>query len=248
MGHSTAVEIIPASDVTNDSTSSLISLAVDRWFSDSASRYDSPRTGYGFRSEMLAPQTVSSFFNINYDDIAARSVVVPVCAKDEAVISSKKAKMTLNGAEFATWVSKRQVDYMVFAEAYAKFGVHLAKVTVTKMPKARKAVASATEGKSVTRYSIKIADENTVVATGFESQSEARVEAIRIVNSDAPNEAHLTNLEVVGYITRDTDKRALVSISRPTEETVEVEVMLEFATPKRNAKAFAFHVGFDYHH
>lgn len=127
-----------------------------------------------------------------------------------------------------------------------------------KLPAPRKFQATATEGKSVTKY-----DVIAVLGSGArekrvqkDSQAEARAAALTIAQKEAdwfaenPNHygSRPVSYEVQAVVVREGGNAALVVIARPEPETAKVSVTIKTYTVKPTAKPTAYTVAFDYHH
>jgi hypothetical protein len=204
--------------------------------------------GDGFKAPVLTPAQLDHWTNRNSDKIHRESVVIPLVAASDEKVTTKRIKFTISGT-LATRLQKPNVmgaKWDLFELISKQEGITLTKVETVKFPKAKKAVAVAGTEKVATKYMVVSADK--VIKDGFTSQSAARAEAIRLVNSDEGTDANYTEAEVRGYLVREGAGRALVKVARPESETVEVELKLTFTEPKVNAKPIKYVVLFDYHH
>lgn len=251
MGHHSEVRIIRANRLKeNPSFGFVLSAAVDSWYDDPDCDRGDARTGAGSTTELMTPAQTDLYSHVHAVKIKRDSAVIPLCAEEDVKITVKKIKMAVLG-NILHEVQQFGSSFDFTLLAYKLFGPTVIKVQLVKDIKPKKAVASATEGKTVVKYQIISlnthfgANTPEVVSVGFESQAAARAEAIRIVNSEEKKDRAYVNLEVHAYLVREDGNPALVTISRPTPERSEVEVT--FSAPKPKAKIASYYVEFDYH-
>lgn len=127
-----------------------------------------------------------------------------------------------------------------------------------KLPAPRKFQATATEGKSVTKYDViaVLSNGQREKRSQKDSQAEARAEALTIAQKEAdwltknPNSygSRPVSYEVQAVVVREGGNAALVVIARPEPETAKVSVTIKTYVVKPTAKPTAYKIAFDYHH
>lgn len=253
MGHHTEVRIIRANRLKeNPSCGFVLSAAVEAWSDDPDCDRGSENAGDGYMTELMTPAQTDLYSHVHADKIKRDSVVIPLCAEEDVKTTVKKTKMVVPG-NILREVQQFGSSFDLTLLAYKLFGPTVTKVKLVKAIKPKKAVAAATEGKTVVKYQIISlnshfgANTPVVVSDGLESQAAARAEAILIVNSEEGKDRAYVNLEVRAYLVREDGNPALVTVSRPTPEGSEVEVEVTFSAPKSNAKVASYYVEFNYH-
>jgi hypothetical protein len=244
MGHHIETRYLPVEGNEKTSTNALLSEAVSDWYDNDNFGRGNSNEGYGVRTDVMTAFAAHRYIEANHSQVANDSVVIPIISEEDEVITTKKVKMTVSASAVKA-VQNGYPEYESEQRAVEAYGLNVTSAEIVKVPAIRKAVAAATEGKSLTLY--RIISHGNIIAKGFESQASARAEAIRLVNSDAPSEKRYTDLTVGAYVIREGGNDALVTISRPVPTEVEVDVLVKFTTIKPGAKASRYMVAFDYH-
>ncbi|SDH49765.1 hypothetical protein [Microbacterium sp. 77mftsu3.1] len=184
--------------------------------------------------------------------------VFPIASADSVVTQTQTVKLTVPGHLLTT---------LHAGEGYGTYEIRglltemfpastLGDVTVVTLPKRSKPVAKATEGKAVTRYRIVPIDpirahipaaQYALNAT-YSSQSEARTVAVDLLTAHPA----LPNLAVEAVIVREREggklSKALVTVTRPVPEDVQIGVKVTTHTVKPNATIERYEVTFGIHY
>ncbi|QNE48595.1 hypothetical protein F1C58_16170 (plasmid) [Glaciihabitans sp. INWT7] len=239
MGHNTETSFVAIAQAATPGLA--IREAVNHWNDTERNRYEDAREGHSDTHPLMTPAAAERSMNEEpfrvYD---GKSVAIPTCADADAVEKTTKHKLTVSAEDL---VQFRRGNTWALTERLRKdLGHTVISFGIVSLPKARKAVATATEGKATTKYIVSFPGGKTI-GTYHDSQSEARAAALATVNADPT----ISALEVTALIVRDSGSRALVSITRPEAETNEITVNVTTSEPKIGAKQAGWLVGFDYH-
>ena len=251
MGHHAETWTIPLTEART--AEEALTAAVWRWRDD-----EDTAPSHGCRSgtirkrqmmtELVATRAEGSE-GMNVFD--GESLVIPVCSEADSVERIIKRKITVTGAQLASIRGRNsQVTYNL---ARAALGPTVVSAKASALPKARKAVAAATEGKAVTRYTVVTVDRvspegwrvdgGQIIGHAHASQAEARAAALELVNTDA----RYSSLGVRATITRDSGSLDLVRVDRPEADSSEVTLDVTLSTPRAGAAQTAWVVSFDVH-
>lgn len=252
MGHSTFNHFFSAKSGVKPSDQDLIRSALDDFDSEEGWGSD-PRVGRILKGSPMTEKVAELWSTtpagtVNQD----RSTIVPILDEKDVTIMKKKVRIPATQAQVdslrsKSWGTQWDLTEKVVAAA-AQFGP-VASFAVSQLPKPKKAVAVATEGKAVTAYQVVTVPQDNfgqakIVATKT-SQAEARAEALRLLNELG---SVYVALEVRAIIVRETGSKALVSITRPALEDPTIEFEVTIHKPKASAKPVGWEVSFDYHH
>lgn len=178
---------------------------------------------------------------------ADRMVIIPVVADADVITTTKKVRVTLPAADIA---KLRQIKWWANATVAKQVGGYMHAATPVKLPATRKPIATATEGKTVTRYAVVVSTahgeyeyKDSKGNTLFNSQSEARQVALEVAEK---KEGSFISIHVVGKVVREDGNQSLVVITQPEKDGV-VEYEVTTKTVKPNAKVDGWMVFYDYH-
>jgi hypothetical protein len=133
-------------------------------------------------------------------------------------------------------------DFRLLELARTVFGNAVTNVSAVTLPRARKAVAAATEGKSVTRYEL-VEGRTRIPATTYDTKAAARTAAINLIDSGT----RYRRIAVRAVVQRETGNGDLVVIERPEAELTEITVNVTMSVPKAGAVQSGWTVGFSCH-
>lgn len=230
----------PLASLTN---SVIIREAVSDWRANEANRYDDERTGGGMRGPLLTEAAAQMYAAQHHDEAFHDSLVIPLCSADKVKTYTRRVKITVSGEKLRSLSTNLNGAWSLYSDLYAEYGVNLVGVEVVKLPSPRKAVAVAASGKTVTRYVVKAGDRVMFTA---HSKAEARAEALRLLNENAPV-ARYSQLTVEAVLISEGGSPALITVFRPFPESATVELQLSFSEPKPGAVPESFLVAFAYH-
>lgn len=117
------------------------------------------------------------------------------------------------------------------------------KAVVVSLPKAKAPKASNTEGKMVVKYVL--ISEGRQIGEKFDSLTEARTEALRILN--LPKNERFSRITVEAVAVRENGEKVMATIERPAPEEVKVTFEVTYRTPKKNAKVDGYVLAYDFH-
>jgi hypothetical protein len=239
MGHQTETAYVNLA--TASTADRAIRDAVSDWNANERNRYEDARDGHSDKHPMMTPAAAErSMGEAGFEVRDGKSVAIPVCAADDAVEKVTKRKLTVTATDLSSY---RRGNTWEFSERIRKeFGPTVIGSKVIVLPKARKAVATATDGKASTQYVVSQPG-GRGSGTFHATQSAARAYAIRVLNENPT----ISDLEVTAVIVRDTGNLALVTITRLEAEVNEITVEVTTSEPKTGAKQAGWFVGFDYH-
>jgi len=198
------------------------------------------------RTERMTPTAARRHINPAIDDLNSAAVIIPVFREEDTITTVEKIKVTFTGQELTKLHQDNYTEDLVINKVEAIIGVgKVESVQSFKLPAKRKPVATATEGKAVTKYEV-AGDYGHIVAQGFDSQADARAAALKLMEKETKYGA----LYVRAHIEREGEGGGLnlVSISRPVPESVEIEVKANVVTAKPNAKIDKFFVAITVYH
>jgi hypothetical protein len=156
------------------------------------------------------------------------TLVVPICADTDAFETTVKRTLTVTAVE----LERLRLDpNFLIPRARAEFGGAVIGATPVSLPRARRAVAVATEGRAVTSYEI-VTRELRRVGGLHPTQAAARAAAIDHVNgsNDYPH------VDVRAVVTREDGNLNLVSISRGEPDTSDIVFNIVMSVPTARAK------------
>ena len=251
MSHTTEVVYVPELDKKFLTHNDIIRAALDIWNEDEDEEnyYYSPSVGRVNARELTTQEHAYALLNNVLKVNSDNSVIIPVVAAKDAANVKKKFSLSVEGKHLVK--SRRDVFSSPdpIEEAVRKVaGPNLISFTITKRPKPRKAVATATEGKAVTKYQVVGSiwgNGGYQVLAVKDSQAEARAEALALLNAEGST---WNDLEIHAQVVREGNEKALVKLSRPIPEMVTIEVEATLAKVKPNAKRAGYVVAFDAHH
>ena len=236
--------------------SAMVDAAVQKWRDDEAGRWSDARAGSGFLAPIMSEQALSWYTSEDdtHSRIVMESVVIPVAAQDDVIVKTVKVRVRVDAAQLAqaraafvaARSSRAHVPFPLRSLAMEHAPSGAVEMVIAAVPAARKPVAVATEGKSVTRYEV-------VGPAGFAgrrvdgedaTQAGARALAVKLMSDDQT----ITSLDIRGRVVRDSGDDALVNVTRPAAENATVTVEFTTHAVKPNAQPVKYVVVFDYHH
>jgi hypothetical protein len=196
------------------------------------------------RTQSMTPTAARRHIYSAIDDLSSGAIIIPVFREEDITMTVEKIKVTFTGQELTKLYQDNYSEDLIINKVEAIVGVgKVESVQNFKLPAKRKPVATATEGKAVTKYEI-AGDYGNIVAQGFDSQADARAAALKLMEKETKHAA----LYVRAHIEREGDELNLVTISRPVPESIEIEVKANIATAKPNAKLGKFFVAYTVYH
>lgn len=187
-----------------------------------------------------------------YEVFSWQSYLIPIVADSDSVTTTKTHTVPLTKKQLDSlrgMVSRgRTNDYTLTNYVKSLFGLDVVDWSVASLPTARKAVATATEGKAVTTYQVVSftpweGSPQLQIVAEKESQAEARATALELMNADATYH----RLAVRAKVNRESGEEDLVTITRPVPEESNVKLNITMTTVKPEATVVSYRFLFDYH-
>lgn len=226
----------------------LLRYAVHKWQDEDAERWASENAGTPQLTEAMPMALVDHYLGGEADGVGShRSLVIPIV--DDVVTKTVKAKVAVTAEQLASIracvAAGTGATHLIRDEIRTALGA-VVNPQITKLPAARKPVATATEGAARTRYQVIATGAgfraNGVIAT-CDTQAQARAAGIAAMEADE----RIVKVDVKAVIVRDSADGVLVTITRPASDAATVEVTAESVTVKPGAQPSAYVVAFDYH-
>jgi hypothetical protein len=168
--------------------------------------------------------------------LETESMVAPACAEDDAVEKTMKQKIMVTAAELERL---RNNPNALIDRVRVELGATVVAASPVSLPRARKAVAVATDGHALTSYEI-VTEDGRRIGDLHPSQAAARAAGIDLVNAST---VHPT-LHVRAAVTRDNGNQNLVTITRTEPDLTEVAFSVTTSEPRPGAEVATWCVSF----